>query len=991
MDRRKKRKKSGAGTRFTAALATICVLTLAAGWLLDRGGMATLGAESAEALSALRISEVQNNNVVTLKDENGDAASWIEIENTGDEPLSLHGVCLTRDAKVNKTLVFPDVTLEAGGFLLVYADGQTNPGLAGRLHAPFRLHKSGSTALYLYDASGHMIDSVLVPAMAADEAYAVNSDGDWAITDRATPGGANGAIYEEPEEQTGDVAINEVMASNPGIFPDAAGQYHDYVELRNLTGHSVNLKNYGLTDNAAKPDRFRFPEVTLPAGGCLVIHCSGAEDKADPAHLHAPFKLSSGETLRLTRPDGALISTLTVPAMKSGQALSWTETDGWTTNVPPTPGMENTAESAIALDNQNSARRRGNVYISEVMALPVDEKADWVELCNDTGMEVDLSGCGLSDQPGKPRRWQFPEGTRLGAGERLAVFLTGSGAAATDRLCAPFALSGAGGETICLCDRAGNMLDLLCLPAQYSGISYGRDAAGTCGYFESATPLKSNGAALLSRAPGAEYSLPGGLHHSGEAYSVALTAPAGGRIYYTLDCSDPDLSKTLYTAPIEVTGTTILRTRVYMDGHLPSLMDTQSYLYDVTAATEVPYVVSLVSDPTGLYSDETGIMVPGPHAEAKFPFGDYNRGANFWMEWEREAHVELFTRAGETAISQECGIKLHGRNTRAYELKCFKVMAKPCYGAARFRYPIFHERPWDDYEAFILRYSGQDYKSAFMRDVVMTNQASNTSVMYMESEECICYLNGKYYSAMYIRENISPYSLARREGWGGQEDALDLVKSGYEEKQGSNASYIALKAYLDSHDNATQETYDYIAKAVDIDNFIEFITMQVVYGTPDTVNVKRYRNPYADGKWRWVIYDVDRALRGGKESADGFEVMAQGTNAQLFKAFMANPTLRDRFLDYMNKAMSTFLSSQSLADAANAQLERTKPMLPEYLRMMEISEKKYNEAYKNLLSNIRTRPALVLQHCAKYLHMTEDQIRERFPETLAAIEAYNGK
>ena len=44
--------------------------------------------------------------------------------------------------------------------------------------------------------------------------------------------------------------------------------------------------------------------------------------------------------------------------------------------------------------------------------------------------------------------------------------------------------------------------------------------------------------------------------------------------YYTLDCSDPDESATLYTGPIPVSGTTILRSRVYRDGCLPSIVDT---------------------------------------------------------------------------------------------------------------------------------------------------------------------------------------------------------------------------------------------------------------------------------------------------------------------------------------------------------------------------------------------------------------------------------
>ena len=66
------------------------------------------------------------------------------------------------------------------------------------------------------------------------------------------------------------------------------------------------------------------------------------------------------------------------------------------------------------------------------------------------------------------------------------------------------------------------------------------------------------------------------------------------------------------------------------------------------------------------------------------------------------------------------------------------------------------------------------------------------------------YLNGEYYSAMYVRENVSPFSLARREGWSGQEDALDLVKAGNQVMQGSDDTYIELKEWLKTHDAASQ-------------------------------------------------------------------------------------------------------------------------------------------------------------------------------------------
>ncbi|MBR3273659.1 MAG: lamin tail domain-containing protein [Clostridia bacterium] len=978
--------------RLVLPLAIVGAVAILAGWLMDRNGWGALQARATEGLEGVRVSEVQNNNVLTLPEGASGGPAWIELENTGDAPVSLHGLCLTRDAKLTRTLVFPDIRMEPGTFLLVYADGKGTATSDGALHAPFRLPRSGAHTLYLYDSAQRLLDEVEVPAMQADEAFCRDGDGEWTVTAEPTPGRANDLSGQRSEEaRDDDAALNELMCVNTTVFPDATGECHDYVEIANRSGREIDLEGYWLSDHAAKPDKWRFPAVILPAGGVLAIHCSGEDRRDDPAHLHTNFKLSKGETVCLFRPDGKKLSSVTLPQLQMGQALSWTDDGGWGTDLPPTPNRENTLEAVLALDTQRRGQRAGGVFISEVMANPISEKRDWLELCNDGSADADLSGWGLSDKLSHPRKWQFPAGTVIPAHGRLAVFLVGDGSApAGGYLSAPFALPADGGCAVSLCDASGGIRDWIYLPQQYPGVSFGRDDSGSCGYFSAPTPLAANGAqALLGPAPGARYSTMGGLHVSGEHIEVTLTANPGARVYYTLDCSDPDEGDALYDGtPIPVDGTTILRTRVYEDGHLPSIMDTQSYLFDVNNAGEVPYVISLVSDPTGLYSDETGIMVMGPNAEARFPHGDYGRGANFWMDWEREAHVELFTGAGETAISQECGIKLHGRNTRAFELKSFKVMAKGRYGAKTFAYPIFHERPWDEYEAFILRYAGQDYKYTFMRDVVLTRQAANTGVMYMEAEEGVVYLNGEYYSAMYVRENISAFSLARREGWDGQEAALDLVKSGQEVKQGSNASYAALRAWLDTHDNNTQEAYERIAAEVDIDNFIEFATFTCVYSPPDTVNVKRYRNLNADGRWRWVLYDLDRGLRDGNNSVNGFELMAQGTNAQLFNAVMANDALREKFLDNLNLALSTYLSSASMARAVQAQYARIKPLLPDYLEKVGVTQSRFGTNMKNLMSNVRSRPARVLRQCAEYLGMGEDEVRARFPEAVAAIEAY---
>ena len=107
-------------------------------------------------------------------------------------------------------------------------------------------------------------------------------------------------------------------------------------------------------------------------------------------------------------------------------------------------------------------------------------------------------------------------------------------------------------------------------------------------YYTDPTPKAANTSAGYSgRAEEAVFSVEGGLYGEGETVTVALTAPEGSRIYYTTDCSDPDENSALYTGPITLNSTTILRTAAYADDMLPSLTTTQSYFFGVSHTMRV--------------------------------------------------------------------------------------------------------------------------------------------------------------------------------------------------------------------------------------------------------------------------------------------------------------------------------------------------------------------------------------------------------------------
>lgn len=867
---------------------------------------------------------------------------------------------------------------------------------------PFKLSAAGGETLILMNPASKVVDAVTLPELGEDQAYCRVDEENWTVG-RASPGEDNtDALSGERQDGgvqvvSGDVILTEAMASNNLYFPDENGLYHDYVELHNTSGADINLEGWYLSDSSDSLKDWAFPSVILPAGGYLAVHCSGLDRTENAEHLHTNFKIGSdGECIYLTMPDGQTVSALETIALISDQAYSLMEGE-WTTELGPTPGRENTAEAAAAFLAETFGDS-GRVCINEIMAAPTDEDYDWIELYNGSSQAVDLSDYGLSDRSGRPRKWQFPSGTVIQPGEYMLVCLSGKETDSIEGFVnANFTLSADGYYTVTLAEPDGTVIDAVYITRQYGGLSYGR-AQGETGFFlfEAGTPGEVNsGAHYRMRAQEAQVSVTGGLFVSGDVFTVELSAPAGFDIYYTLDCTDPDRNSTLYSGPIQISGTTILRTRVYRENYVPSYIDTQSYLYDVNNEGTV-YVVSIVSDPDNLYSNSRGIMVRGPNAWKEFPYGETNAGANFWMDWEREGHVEMFEADGDLAISQGCGLKLHGQYSRATDVKAFKVIARSEYGNSRFEYPIFSNRDYTEYKSFLLRASGQDYDKTFMRDSVLTALARGTSLLYQESEVAVCYLNGEYYSLYNVRERINKHSICQFEGWEGLENTLDMIKANEIEMQGSNESFEKLLKNIKGKDMTSQEAYDYLDSQIDIQNYIEYMTMEIFVGNGDTLNVKRYRSAETDGKWRWVLFDLDWAFYLDTNSIrrwlePGGMGTGKRTDNSLFIACMKNPIFYEKFMTYFGEQMGTTFTSENVMNQFMERYELIDGLLEDYIRKWDLDKEDMQKEMYRLYKYIETRPAKLMGYFQESLNLSDAEMEKYFGEAIRSAEAYTSR
>jgi len=155
------------------------------------------------------------------------------------------------------------------------------------------------------------------------------------------------------------VEISEFMADNEDALLDEDGESSDWIELHNVSGVSVDLAGWQLSDELGGLSPWVFPSVTLPADGYLVVFASGESRLG--RELHADFKLSTdGEYLSLSPPGGAAPTSEFSPSYPSQlEDVSY----GTTASGPlgylaePTPGAPNGDELHPARDVDFDAPR----------------------------------------------------------------------------------------------------------------------------------------------------------------------------------------------------------------------------------------------------------------------------------------------------------------------------------------------------------------------------------------------------------------------------------------------------------------------------------------------------------------------------------------------------------------------------------------------------------------------------------------------------------
>lgn len=591
------------------------------------------------------------------------------------------------------------------------------------------------------------------------------------------------------------------------------------------------------------------------------------------------------------------------------------------------------------------------------------EYEDWIELYNAGASPVNLQGYHLSDELANPLQYTFPNIT-IPANGRLMVYASNRDMIAGASVHANFKLTQMRQESVVLSDPSGNILDSYTIvsPMQRNH-SFGRstDGGGTWKVMPNPTPNASNNSAVKfdRYADKPVFSQQAGSYAG--SITVSITAEAGATIRYTTNGTPPSATSPIYSAPITVGNTQIIRARAFSSDPnvYPSFAENNTYIINETFTFPI---VSIASD-------------------------DYTDLFNSSMD-EIVTTFEYFEN-GQFVLETEGDMRGHGNDSWAFPQKGMRFYVRDQYGYSnKMDHQFFPTSPRTDFDVVLLKAAGSDnypstwgLQSCHLRDAYAQTLAEKyeLNVDVRRLRHIVVFLNGQYHGVYEMRERVdsdyTDYYYDQPEAY------VDMLKfwGWLNVEYGSANDWDALDNYMDNNPMTVQANYDYVKTQLDPMSLIDYFMINTYTANSDWLNWNTawWRGRKAPGlRWKYWLWDMDNTFDLGQnytgigtttynnspcDAEDLFPNDPDIEHTDMFAQLLENEEFFDLYVNRYADLLNTAFHCDSMLAHFDAMVAALTPEMPRQIARWGGTMTEWQNNLAHMRGQIQGRCAVIEQ------------------------------
>ena len=538
-----------------------------------------------------------------------------------------------------------------------------------------------------------------------------------------------------------------------------------------------------------------------------------------------------------------------------------------------------------------------------------------------------------------------------------------------------------------------------------------------------------------------------GIYES--AFILNLSAKEGYTIYYTTDGSDPSLetnrNRKKYTTGIMLSDTSAMPwgpvTKAW--GKNPSVSTQvgahviKAYATNGTDSTDVFTNTYFITDDLEKYG--VSIMsISMPKDEVIGSQGFYN---NFLLTSSitggRRRGVgimEVFDPNGNRVGNSRVEMAVSGNGSSDWGMKSLRFYLKSANNQdaglqSDLNYDIFGGTAKDawgqaitSFSRFMIRNSGNDCATSFIRDAYMQSTAAGLNVDIMATASTLVFINGEFWGVYNFRERYSPEYVESH--YGANKDNVTVIESDYSQVHtNQNADFVVssgvegdqdpfneMVQYMRDHSLAEQQHYDHVASLMDIDSFIDMWVVRLFYVARDWPenNIKIWRNKNPDDpsgldtKWHFTLLDLDMGLSFydfTTEHENFFWAFdSNSVCGTMMRALMKNQGFKEKFMIRYYEVINNHFTPEYLSAMFDELYAERDPLMALHEgRWKETSSErgtfsvaKWQNECARIRSFIANRQSIALNHFYNYFGISASDL-EHLAQKRVSVSFHSGR
>jgi len=485
---------------------------------------------------------------------------------------------------------------------------------------------------------------------------------------------------------------------------------------------------------------------------------------------------------------------------------------------------------------------------------------DWIELYNTSDNDIDISGYHLSDKDSKPMKWAIPSGAIIPAKGFFIAYCSGRDSFVFNQYHTNFKLAqSTGKDIVLLSDPSGNVLESFDLDLTLVEHSRCRSTDGGADWVVCTDPThgsSNNGSVQYTNYTEAPVmDLPAGYYNGEQTISLINYEP-NGEIRYTTDGTNPTETSALYSEPITISQTTVLKARSFSldPSVLPGKMDFNTYFIDEDFSLAV---FSVAANNVQDLANGAGEIIP-------------------------IGSIEYFNVNKEREATSFGSLNRHGQDSWVLDHRSLDWISRDEMGYSKaVEAELFSYSDRDEYQKFMFRNSGDDnypaindnahQGSTHVRDeyVHTLAQLANMEVDVRAVERVVLFLNGRYWGVYGMRERPVDHDYTDYYYDQGKYDVQYLSTWGRTEiEYGGGEAYndwLSIRNFILTNDMSVPENYKIADDSINMVSLIDYMLMNLNVVASDWLNYNTgwWRGTNPDGKhkkWGYILWDLDASF-----------------------------------------------------------------------------------------------------------------------------------